>query len=112
MKLIRAAGIQISTPPESDDVHRVLVESAMAFLRGGGCVSLTEWSELTTVEQAALARAGLVLAVEDILSAATASEGPEGYAAVAALADGGQTKRDMLARQAAAYAARQVSGGQ
>ena len=111
MKLMTASGV-MQAPAEEDlqKVYPTLVGVGMHFLRAGGSVSMTEWSDLLTVEKLALAEAGDKLWAQRAAQIGAASLSPQGVAEVAAAGGDTSVKERIALEQAATQAAEKVMG--
>ena len=113
MKLLQAAHL-LSTFPEPETLDQeatdALLQTAEAFLRGGGSVTLTEWGCLTQVSQSALIIAGNKIRTEQAAKIGHATEGPEAVADVMSEVDGGLTKARLNLAVAVAAAAENSKG--
>lgn len=105
MKLYHSAGIHPSPEP-TDEARQLLVAAAVLFARAGGTVSLSEWADLSSLEQEALASARYAADVERACMAGLAAQGPAQAAKVYAAVDGG----DALAQLVTDAAARAAGG--
>lgn len=100
-----ASGTVLPLEPEA------LKAAMVAFLRGGGAVSLGEWLAMPPEMQTALEAAGVALRAELALDIAAASSGPDGVEGVAAKVDGGQASAEFAVRRAMDKAAGMVRRG-
>lgn len=110
MILLRAVGL-VSTPADLTAGQRADLQAwAGAFLRGGGSISLPEWTLLTAVEREALDLAGDAIRTEDVAHLALALRGPAAAADVIAPLDGGQAQAELLCAAGAEVAAAHLAG--
>ncbi len=107
--LMQAAGVALSDSQEQE-LEPLLIETAMAFLRSGGGLSLQDYALLGPASRAAFARAGDMLRATSAAQHGTAAAGPDGVARVLAELDGGQTAADLAVARIADKAAKRLAG--
>jgi len=106
-RLYQIAGLE--TP---EDGHRidsrasgVLRVHADVFLRSGGNLTLSEWSDLDANERAAFLTARRKIDVERAVLAATAAQGPDSAAEMMSEIDGGESAESLRLERAVSAAA-------
>ena len=88
MKLITASKLG-TLPSLSPEAASLLDETAEHFLRGGGAITLDEWSILSTSERAALKEAGDRIRIELAWMTGMAAQNLDAAATVISELDGG-----------------------
>lgn len=109
MKLYHASGL-IGEMNVGDEARDILMQNAISFLRAGGVVSLSEWSEMDSSERAALVKAGDLLWTERAVCIGMAIQGQEGIAKVISGIDGGDVLAKMKCNETIQRVASKLSG--